>query len=285
MRNGDPMIDRLQCGHCGAELPVMGRSVVFRCGACRRLWAASGDRLGPVGIDRAQMPPDLRPEPASGEILHLPFWVVGIDLPHLEEAVSRIVKDLRETHIRIAEASLTPDDREPDPLLEIGLELIGVGTGPSEPPRILSGAATALPPPSELDHFLRKIGERGIYRVFVPAFDSPGEQVRLGAGRLMTQRQPALRTVPSDGSGRVAVPVIQAREALALARYVFFSVFPSSVGSCAGFMDRLEVAHSAEPLLVEFPFTRKGSELEALVGGFHIPARLVSILEEEPSPA
>lgn len=285
MKTRDLIVHRLQCGHCGAELPVMGRSVTFRCGACRRLWAADGERLRPVMIDRALVSRDESAEQKTGDILYLPFWVIEIDLPRLDSAVSKIMKTLRETQSRLAGASLIPDDRGPDPLTELGLNLIGLDAGPSETVRVVPGAAMALPSSAELEHFLRTIAERGVFRVFVPAFDSPGEHVRLSVGRLMTQRRPELRTEASDGSGRTAVPVVPSGEALALAGYVFFSIFPHSIGSCAGFMGRIEVRHAADPLLVEFPFAHHGGELESLVGGFHIPARLVGVLAEEPAGA
>jgi hypothetical protein len=277
MKTDGLTVQRLQCQHCGAELPVMGRSIVFRCAACRRLWAASGEHLGPVRVDRAVIPSG----PAPGDILHLPFWVAEIDLPRLESDVSKIMNSLRHTQVRLAEAALVPDDREPDPLTELGLNLIGIETPPSGAQRIVPGAAIALPPSAELDFFLRTIADQGIFRVFVPAFDSPGEQVRLSVGRLMTHRRPELRTAPSDGAGRTAVPVIQAAEALILARYIFFSTFPASIGSCAALIDRLEVQYAAEPLLVEFPFVPHGGEVESLVGGFHIPARTIGALAEE----
>ncbi|MDD3642681.1 MAG: hypothetical protein PHQ19_04365 [Candidatus Krumholzibacteria bacterium] len=280
-RTGSLAVQRLQCRHCGAELPVMGRSIVFRCATCRRLWAASGERLRPVRVDRAVIELTDPPDYAPGDIIHLPFWVAEIDLPRFESDVSKIMKSLRAAQARLAEASLTPDDREPDPLTELGLNLIGIESPPSGSQRIVPGAAIALPPSAELDFFLRTMTETGILRVFVPAFDSPGEQVRLSIGRLMTHRRPELRTEPSDGAGRTAVPVIQAAEALVLARYVFFSTFPASMDSCAGLIDRLEVRYAAEPLLVELPFVPHGAEIESLVGGFHIPARTLGALIEE----
>lgn len=236
------IVHRLRCGHCGADLPAAGRSVTFRCPACRRLWAADGDRLVPVAIERAELPDGLPPGRERDDILYLPFWSVQIDLPRLGESAAAIMQSLRGAQAAAA-----------------------------------CGAAMALPPAPELDHFLRTISERGVFRVFVPAFDAPGEQVRLSVGRLMTRCRPELRTVPSDGSGRAGIPVILPREALVLSRYVFVSILPESIVSCAGFMDRIEIAHAAAPLLVEFPFAPRGGEIESLLGGFHVPARLVGI--------
>jgi len=240
------IVTRLRCGLCGAELPVMGRAVTFRCGTCRATWIIAGDGLKEIPMLRAACAPERCRRP-----LWLPFWVIEIDLPHLTETFSGLVSSLREKQALIAS-------------------------------RNSALAETALPPAAELDRFLNTISEHGTYRVYVPAFDSPAERARLSIGRLMTLRRPAASVEDSDGSGESAPCVICAGDAGVLCRYVFFSIIPESIASCAGLTGELDIGPAAPPQLIEHPFSQRGAALECLSADFHISARHVA---GRPAPA
>ncbi len=71
-------IKPLRCRHCGAELPVMGQLVTFRCPSCQNYWVLGEEGLEPIFVFRAM--PDGAGEPrGSGEELQLPFWMVEVD--------------------------------------------------------------------------------------------------------------------------------------------------------------------------------------------------------------
>ena len=68
----------LRCAHCGAELPVMGPIVAFRCASCGRYWLLGRNGLEAATVYRARAAGD-----EAEETLLLPFWAVEIDVPRL----------------------------------------------------------------------------------------------------------------------------------------------------------------------------------------------------------
>jgi len=72
----------LRCATCGADLPVMGQIVAFRCERCFSHWILAGEGLVPLAVHRARVPGD-----EEEEIIHLPFWLIEIERARLAALV------------------------------------------------------------------------------------------------------------------------------------------------------------------------------------------------------
>ncbi|HSG27156.1 MAG TPA: hypothetical protein VLA34_01660 [Candidatus Krumholzibacterium sp.] len=106
---GEFVVSHLKCGHCGNELPVMGRFITFQCETCFRYWILTSGGLEPLQVRRAQVPAD-----TDGEILLLPFWVIPLDGDRLRDSVEGSMTALLS---EIAHTRVVPSGGELDVIL------------------------------------------------------------------------------------------------------------------------------------------------------------------------
>jgi hypothetical protein len=232
----------LRCNHCGGELPVMGRSVTFRCPTCFRYWALTAGGLRPITVYRA-VPQSAAAEADGasghdhpGEPVYLPFWVAVIDIDDLRDQFDRML----------------------GPLLERS-----------------DNTST------ELDFILRRIETAGSYLVYVPAFYSINMYAYLKIGRLFTRRQPPNRIERSSGLGDPILCALEADEALPLIDFIFFATLPAEIQTNGDLLKHIHLKPADDPRLIEFPFEHSSGSLVSLIGGFAVSARLVEGLRAQ----
>jgi hypothetical protein len=259
----------LKCGHCGAELPIMGQLVTFQCQTCFKHWVLSADGLRPVVLYQARPVKEF-----EGTPVFLPFWMIEVDTSRIREQVTTAVEEIQVKTRTIAGARLEPEkESEFQTLLR---ENFG-GVQKVEISHLVATATKAVSAPNsaEVNNLLRRLESIGTYYVYVPAFQSPNTYAYLKIGRLMTKRQPSFTiTKPGDVS-RSVLCALQADEAVALIDFVFFATLPESIQESGNLLERIQLSPSRSPFLVEFPFIRHRSSFESLVVDFHISSKLV----------
>lgn len=264
-------VQRLQCGHCGGELPVMGRYVTFQCGTCFRRFVLTEEGLKDINVYRVA-PPVQR----EGRIIFLPFWVLTADIDALRRRVTEVMSALGAVSQHIAATRIEADSRAPDFITELGMNMMGVSSADSQRPAVVdtSSLAARLPSRAELEHVLGRMEAAGRWHIYVPAFWTPNTRVYLKVGRLMTRSQPAFNAIKYDDPDRPVMCALGPEDAARLVDYIFFSTLPESIQTCSSFMKELSL-EAGRPVLIEFPFLETPSSLESLVGGFHIQSQLV----------
>lgn len=261
-------VRRLECGHCGTELPVMGRYVSFQCGTCYKYWMITSEGLRPLHVFRA-----VPKEDPDGEPLLLPFWVIPVDNHRLRDEVESSLARRREISMTIASTTV---EAETDDFDELAMEIAGIDPALKRAHFMRQiSSVRKVPAGSELDHLLRKMESRESYFIYVPAFHTLNSFAYLKVGRIFTRRQPEYRITRSEKPGRTVMCALQAEEAVQLMDFVFISTLPDSIQESGEFLEDVHLEPSAPPRLVEFPFEAKGSALESLIGRFQISSRLV----------
>ncbi len=259
----------LKCGHCGAELPIMGQLVTFQCETCFKHWVLSPDGLKPIVLYRAEPSRECGEEP-----VYLPFWMLEVDTSGLREQVTTVVEDIRITTRTIAGAQLEPEEES-----EIE-SLMRENFGASQQVKItqlMESATKAVSAPSsaEVNNLIRRLEEAGTYYVYVPAFHSPNTYAYLKIGKLLTKRQPSFRARRSEDVKRSVLCALQADEAVALVDFVFFATLPESIQESGDFLKRIRLKPAKPPLLIEFPFVRHHHSYESLITEFHVSRKLI----------
>jgi hypothetical protein len=264
-------VQRLQCGHCGGELPVMGRYVTFQCGTCFRRWVVRDGSLAPLNVYRASPP-----EEREGTIRHLPFWVIGVDTAALRRNVAEALKSLTELSQTIVTTKIERDTSEPDWVTELGMSIMGRDTSDSQQPAMIdsSNMSKRLPPKGELEHILGRMESAGRWHVYIPAFWTTNTRGYLKIGHMMTRRQPVFKASRYDDPEKPVRCALAPEDAVRLADYVFFTTLSQSILTCSSFIEQIHL-EVAKPALIEFPFLESPGSLESLVGGFHIQQQIV----------
>ena len=259
----------LKCGHCGAELPIMGQLVTFQCQTCFKHWVLSPEGLKPVVLYRAQPAKECEEEP-----VYLPFWIIEIDTSGLREQVTTVVEDIMVTTRTIAGAQLEPEE-------ESDIEsLMRENLGISQATRIshLRESATktvSAPTSAEVNHLIRRLEAAGTYHVYVPAFQSRNTYAYLKIGKLLTKQQPHFKVKRSEDVQRSVLCALQADEAAALVDFVFFATLPESIQKNGDFLKHIRLKPAKPPFLVEFPFIRHHHSYESLITEFHVSRKLI----------
>jgi hypothetical protein len=264
-------VQRLQCGHCGGELPVMGRYVTFQCRTCFRRCVLTDDGLKQLSVYRASPPED-----REGRIVYLPFWVLTADVEALRRSVTEIMTRLTEISQKIATTKIEIDQQAPDWVTELGMNMMGVSTTDARQPAMIdsSNLAQRLPSRAELEHILGRMEAAGRWHIYVPAFWSPNTRAYLKIGKMMTRSQPAFHAERFDDPEKPIMCALGPEDAARLVDYIFFATLPSSITSCSSFIKNLHL-ETGNPVLIEFPFLESPGSLEALIGGFHIQPQMV----------
>jgi hypothetical protein len=265
----------LKCSHCGAELPVMGQLVTFRCPSCFNYWVLAKDGIEPIFVYRA-VPPDADGQADARNELMLPFWVAEIDGADLRQQVDAAVRELKETTQKILTTEIQTDEPS-EPILTIAgrrSDLPDPGLARAHFLAEASGVKK-LPSSSEINYLASRLESMGNLKIYVPAFRSPNTYAYLKVGRLLTRLQPACRLVRSDGDGRPILCALQADEAIALIDFIFFATLPDSIQSNGDLLEKIRLRPAKPPRLVEFPFRPRGASLVSIIGGFWISGRLV----------
>jgi hypothetical protein len=271
MTDGLLTVQRLQCGHCGGELPVMGRYVTFQCGTCFRRCVLTDEGLLPLRVYRAAPPED-----REGTIKYLPFWVLTADVEALRKNIANAMTRLTEVSQAIATTKLEQDTSAPDWVTELGMNMMGVNAEDARRPTMIdsSNLSKRLPSRAELEHVLGRMEAAGRWHVYVPAFWTSNTRGYLKIGKMMTRSQPAFRAERFDDPEKPVMCALGPRDAVRLVDYVFFATLPGSIQTCPAFMRELHL-ETGSPVLIEFPFLESPGSLESLVGGFHIQQQMV----------
>ena len=266
--DGEFTVTHLRCGHCGSELPVMGRYVTFQCETCFKYWIISPEGLEPLQVYRAETP-----EETGGEILLLPFWVVPLDGGRLRENVEESMTLLREFATTVAGTEFTVESGEFEQFAD---EITGTDSALNRASLLSEITHTrTVPSGGELDNILRRIEENGAYNIFVPAFQSANTFAYLKIGRLLTRRQPRFSAARHENPGQPVMCVLPPEEAVHLMDFVFIATLPESIQRNGEFLENIHLEPSASPRLVELPFSRKGAALTSIYGNFEISSKLV----------
>lgn len=188
-------VQRLQCAHCGGELPVMGRYVTFQCQTCFSRWVISDEGLAPLTVYRASPP-----EERDGSIIYLPFWVSGIDVSALRRSISESIASLTEVSQKIVTTKIERDATEPDFITELGMGLMGHDAADVRGPALIdsSNMAKRLPSRGELDHILGRMEAAGRWHIYIPGFWTRNTRAYVQIGRLMTKLQPRFQAKKFD---------------------------------------------------------------------------------------
>jgi hypothetical protein len=274
--SGEFIVKHLRCGHCGTELPVMGRYITFQCETCFRYWIITGSGLEPLHVFRIPVPDD-----TEAEILLLPFWVIPIDSQMLRNKVEKSVTDLQSL---AATLSTTEIIHETSDFEELANELTGVDVA-GRKAELLHGISQArkVPSGSELSYLLDRIESHGRYSIFVPAFQANNTFAYLKIGKLLTRKQPPFRLVRAEDPGRPVMCVLHPEEAVQLMDYIFISTLPESIQESGDFLKDIHLDTASPPRFVELPFEIRGPALYSIVGGFEISGRLVKLPHVEKS--
>lgn len=271
MKDGLMTVQRLQCGHCGGELPVMGRYVTFQCRTCFRRCIITDDGLAPLNVYRASPP-----EEREGKIVYLPFWTLKTDVDALRKNIFSVIAGLAEISQKIATTRIEADSSEPDWVMELGMNLMGADSADARTPAVIDSShmSQRLPSRAQLEHILSRMEAAGRWHVYIPAFWTTNTRAYLKIGQLMTRRQPVFRAERFDDPGKPVMCALGPEDATRLVDYIFFATLPESIQTCASFMKRIHL-EVANPILIEFPFLESSGSLESLVGGFHIQSQMV----------
>ena len=271
MKDGLLTVQRLQCGHCGGELPVMGRYVTFQCRTCFRRCVITDDGLAPLNVYRASPP-----EEREGKIVYLPFWVLKADVDALRKNIFSVIADLAEISQKIATTKIEADSSEPDWVMELGMNLMGVDSADARGPAMIDSPnlSKRLPSRAKLEHILNRMEEAGRWHIYIPAFWTTNTRAYLKIGQLMTRKQPAFHAEMFDDPGKSVMCALGPEDATRLVDYIFFATLPESIQTCSSFMKEIHL-EVANPVLIEFPFLESSGSLESLVGGFHIQSQMV----------
>ena len=271
MKDGLLTVQRLQCSHCGGELPVMGRYVTFQCMTCFRRFILTDDGLAPLSTYRVSPP-----EEREGTILYLPFWVLRADLEALRKNVAGVMTGLKEVSQKIASTKIEADTSEPDWITGLGMSMMGADPADTRGPVMIdsSNLSSRLPSRAELEHILDRMESSGRWHVYIPAFWSTNTRAYLKIGQLMTRKQPSFNAERFDDPRKPVMCALGPEDAVRLVDYIFFATLPESIQTCSSFMKGIHL-EVASPVLIEFPFLESSGSLESLVGGFHIQSQMV----------
>lgn len=272
MTDGLLTVQRLQCSHCGGELPVMGRYVTFQCGTCFRRFVLTDDGLTSLNVYRASPP-----EEREGKIVYLPFWVVTADIDALRKNVIKIMSGLTELSQKIATTKIERDNTQPDWVTEFGMNMMGVDSADARQPAVIDSSTMSnrLPSRTELEHILGRMESAGRWHIYIPAFWTTNTRAYLKIGQLMTKKQPVFHAERFDDPKKQVMCALGPQDAVRLIDYVFFATLPGSIQTCSSFMKELHL-DAGSPVLIEFPFLKSPGSLESLVGGYHIQPQMVS---------
>lgn len=277
MKDGLLTVQRLQCGHCGGELPVMGRYVSFQCSTCYRRCILTDDGLAPLNVYRASPP-----EEREGTIVYLPFWVLTADVEALRRNVTSVMNSLSEVSQKIATTKIERDSTEPDWVTELGMNMMGVNSADARQPAMIdsSNLSDRLPSRAELEHILGRMESAARWHIYIPAYWTTNTRAYLKIGKLMTRSQPAFHAERFDDPEKPVMCALGPQDAVRLVDYIFFATLPGSIQTCSSFMKgiHLEVGN---PVLIEFPFLESSGSLESLIGGFHIQPQMVGTGQTE----
>ncbi|MBU8922902.1 MAG: hypothetical protein KOO63_13885 [Bacteroidales bacterium] len=268
--SGEFTVRHLRCGHCGTELPVMGRYITFQCETCFRYWIITGTGLEPLQVFRSPAPED-----SEAETLLLPFWVILIDPHLLRNNVEQSVTNLQSLSATLSTTEITHETGDFDELVN---ELTGVDVA-SKRAELLHGISQArkVPSGSELTFLLDKIENHDRYSIFVPAFQTTNTFAYLKIGKLLTRKQPPFRLVRAEDPGRPVMCVLHPEEAVQLMDFIFISTLPESIQESGDFLKDVRLNAASPPRLVELPFEIRGSALYSIIGGFEISSRLIEL--------
>lgn len=271
MSDGLITVQRLQCGHCGGELPIMGRYVTFQCGTCFRRFVITDEGLVPLNVYRASPP-----EEREGSIRYLPFWVLTADVEALRKNVTSVMTSLTEVSQKIATTKIEKDTAEPDWVTELGMNMMGVNSTDARQTPVIdsSNMTNRLPSRAELEHILGRMESAGRWHIYIPAFWTTNTRAYLKIGQLMTRTQPAFHAERFDDPEKPVMCALGPQDAVRLVDYVFFATLPGSIQTCSSFMKGLHL-ETGKPVLIEFPFLENPGSLESLVGGYHIQPQMV----------
>ncbi|MCK4548655.1 MAG: hypothetical protein KAU49_00750 [Candidatus Krumholzibacteria bacterium] len=271
MKDGLLTVQRLQCGHCGGELPVMGKYVTFQCGTCFRRCVITDDGLKPLNVYRASPP-----EEREGRIVYLPFWVITADVEALRKNVAGVMTGLTRVSQKIATTKIERDTTEPDWVTELGMNMMGVSSADAHQPATIDSShlTDRLPSRAELEHILGRMESAGRWHIYVPAFWTTNTRAYLKIGQLMTRKQPAFHAERFDDPEKQIMCALGPQDATRLVDYIFFATLPESIQTCSSFMNGIHL-EVGSPVLIEFPFLETPGSLESLVGGFHIQPQMV----------
>ena len=259
----------LKCGHCGAELPIMGQLVTFQCQTCFKHWVLSPDGLKPVVLFRAQPVKECEEEP-----VYLPFWMIEVDTSGLREQITTVVEDIRVTTRTVAGAQLTPE--EESDIEKLARENFGESQSVKISHLVASATkAVSAPTSAEVNNLVRRLEAMGTYHVYVPAFQSPNTYAYLKIGKLLTKQQPRFKAKRASDVQRSVLCALQAEDAIALVDFVFFATLPESIQESGDFLKRIHLEPSKPPYLVEFPFVRHHHSYESLIVEFHVSRKLI----------
>ena len=271
MKDGLLTVQRLQCGHCGGELPIMGRYVTFQCSTCFRRCVITDDGLKPLNVYRVSPP-----EEREGKIVYLPFWVLRADMDALRKNVAGVMAGLTRISQKIATTKIEADTTEPDWVTGLGMSLMGADPVDARTPAVIDSShmSNRLPSRAELEHILGRMESAERWHVYIPAFWTTNTRAYLKIGRLMTRRQPVFRAKRFDDPEKPVMCALGPEDAVRLVDYIFFATLPESIQTCSSFMNGIHL-EVARPVLIEFPFLESPGSLESLVGEFHIQSQMV----------
>ncbi len=263
-------VQRLQCSHCGGELPVMGRYVSFQCSTCYRRCILTDDGLAPLNVYRTSPP-----EEREGTIIYLPFWVLTADVEALKRNVTSVMNSLSEVSQKIATTKIERDSSEPDWVTELGMNMMGVNSADARQPAIIdsSNLSNRLPSRAELEHVIGRMESAGRWHIYIPAYWTTNTRAYLKIGKLMTRSQPAFHAERFDDPEKPVMCALGPQDAVRLVDYIFFATLPGSIQTCSSFMEGIHL-EAGNPVLIEFPFLESSGSLESLVGGFHIQPQM-----------
>ena len=263
------IVRALKCGHCGAELPIMGQLVTFQCQTCFKHWVLSPRGLEPFSLYRAQPVKECADPP-----VYLPVWMIEVDTRTISDQITSVVEEIRQTTRTIAGQQIEPD--EESELETLMRENFGMPQAETISHFVSTTVKTVSAPNSaEVSNLIRRLEEIGTYYVYVPAFRSPNTYAYLKVGRLLTKRQPRFKVERAGDIPRSVLCALQADEAAALIDFVFFATLPESIQESGDLLERIHLRPAKHPFLVEFPFARRGNSYESLIVDFHISSKLV----------
>jgi hypothetical protein len=271
MKDGLLTVQRLQCGQCGGELPVMGRYVSFQCDTCYRRWVLTDDGLAPLNVYRATPPED-----REGKIIYLPFWVLTADVEALRQNVTSVMTSLAEVSQKIATTKIEKDSTQPDWITELGINMMGTSSADANQPAIIdsSNLSKRLPSRAEIEHILGRMESAGRWHIYIPAYWTTNTRAYLKVGKLMTRAQSAFHAERYDSPDKPVMCALGPQDAVRLVDFVFFATLPTSIQTCSSFMEGIHL-EVGKPVLIEFPFLESSSSLESLVGGYHIQPQMI----------